>query len=803
MKCDFRASFNGFHLDQTLGIWHEKAGIVKLQTKELGVLQLLVRYAERLVTKDELSKVVWGDRVPSDSSIARCISRIKSALDSAAPGSSALIQTTYGKGYCFVGEVTSSLSYLSEDCFNTLINLSPSFIAFKDDQGRWLAANLAAQKLFNLEMRDWLGKTDQELVELLPPVYQSVLEGWASSDALAWKNKLPTKSLEMVVQANGIKRYLEVTRLPTCHEDSDRNVLVIYGHDVTEIKSATDKIMLADHVLENSSEAVVITDANNQILSVNRAFTAISGYAEKEVIGKNPRIFSSGRHAPSFYQSMWRQIGVEGVWRGEVWDRRKSGEIYPKWLDISTVHDANGHLTNHVGIFSDLTERKSIEEKIEFLAYHDPLTQLPNRMLLRDRFEQAIASAGREKTMVAFLFLDLDKFKQVNDSLGHVVGDEMLKLVSERLTRSVRDSDTVARFGGDEFVVLLTNLRDESAIPVAAEKILAELSEPFFIGDVELNSSSSIGVACYPGDGMDFDTLLKMADVSMYQAKRSGANTYRFFTEKMNVDAVEQLHLQNSLRQAIKKSEFTLHYQPQFEADGNRLIGVEALIRWHGEQGTISPAKFIPAAEESGLIIAIGEWVLYEACRQARAWQVQGGFTHTIAINLSAVQFRRGDIVETVKGALKSSGLKAKFLELELTESILIQDVEYVLEVLKELKQLGVSLSIDDFGTGYSSLAYLKKFPVDKLKIDQSFVCNMTNDANDAAIVHSVIQLAHNLKLKVIAEGVETQKQAEHLRREGCDEVQGYYFGHPMPAAELQKLLQSTVNRMESADNEG
>ena len=511
------------------------------------------------------------------------------------------------------------------------------------------------------------------------------------------------------------------------------------------------------------------------------------------MIGKNPRILSSGRQSKEFYQALWRQLEIEGSWRGEIWNRNKNGRIYPEWLDISMVRDQNGLVTHHIAIFSDITQRKETEQQLEFLAYHDPLTRLPNRLLLRDRFDKAAAASMRNETMAALLFLDLDQFKNVNDTLGHEIGDLLLLGVAERLSACVRDTDTISRLGGDEFVILLPELQDVSTVSTVAQKVLEHLADPFDIRGHILNTSFSIGIGLYPDDGTDFDTLLKLADAAMYYAKDCGRNTYRFYTEQMNIHAMERMQLQNNLHQALKQQEFVLHYQPQLDLASGQMIGVEALIRWKSpELGLVSPAKFIPAAEDCGLIVPIGEWVLREACRQNRLWQNAGFEPFAVAVNLSALQFRRGGIVETIVDILKETRLDPMWLELELTESILIQNVDYVLGVIKKLKKIGIRLSIDDFGTGYSSLTYLKRFAVDKLKVDQSFVRNMTVDPDDAAIVHSVIQLGHSLKLKIVAEGVETREQAESLLNEGCDQVQGYLYSHPVPADEITKFLEES-----------
>ncbi|HCY15138.1 MAG TPA: hypothetical protein DHV21_04035 [Curvibacter sp.] len=462
-----------------------------------------------------------------------------------------------------------------------------------------------------------------------------------------------------------------------------------------------------------------------------------------------------------------------------------------RWFSISgkPVFE-NGEFRGYRGIGTDITERKTSEHQIAFLAYHDALTGLPNRVLLEDRLQQAMAHADRSQTRLALLFLDLDNFKQINDSLGHATGDTLLQEVAVRLGECVRDTDTISRQGGDEFIILLSDLQDpDASLPVLA-KIIGRLQDPFMADGNELSTSVSIGVAIYPTDGRDFESLRKKADMAMYRAKEAGRNTYRFFDEAMNFEAVEHLVIRNGLRRALERDELVLHYQPQIDLVSGRIIGAEALIRWqHPELGLVSPARFIHIAEESGMIVPIGEWVLNTACRQAVAWQQAGLPELVVAVNLSAVQFRRGNVEQDVVSALERSGLAPTLLELELTESILIQNVEQVLATVKGLKRLGVKLSIDDFGTGYSSLSYLKRFDIDKLKIDQSFIRDLATDPDDAAIVHAIVQMAHSLNLQAIAEGVENAAMLQQLRDFGCDEAQGYYFARPMPAEEFERYL--------------
>lgn len=560
--------------------------------------------------------------------------------------------------------------------------------------------------------------------------------------------------------------------------------------DVTERKLAEEQLRLAAKVFDASNEAIMIADGYRRILVVNDAFTEITGYAPDEVIGTIPAVLDSGHHNPEFYVPLWHSLNHIGHWRGEIFDRRKNGEPYPQWTSISAVRNPDGELTHYVAIFSDISERKDAEARIEYLAHHDALTDLPNRMLLRDRLEHALAHAEREKNIVALLFLDLDHFKVINDSLGHLVGDKLLQAVAQRLVQCVRETDTVSRHGGDEFLILLTDSHDTDAVARTSQKILDQLAQPFDIDGHTLSTSFSIGITLYPADGIDFGTLLKHADTALYHAKQSGRNAYHFFTEAMNATAQERMQLESRLRQAIERNEFTLHYQPQVELGSGRVIGAEALIRWNSpELGQVSPARFIPIAEDSGLILQIGEWVLYEACRQARAWQKEGIPGLVVAVNVSAVQLRRGNLPDSVANALEQSGLDSSHLELELTESMLLQDVDHVFETVQELSAMGITLSIDDFGTGYSSMSYLKRLAINKLKIDQSFVRDLTSDPEDAAIVRAVIEMARSLKLTTIAEGVETEQQLNLLKNYACDQVQGYHLSRPLPADEFCRLL--------------
>ena len=559
--------------------------------------------------------------------------------------------------------------------------------------------------------------------------------------------------------------------------------------DMSEQRKAERELKLAARVFETSHESILLTDAEANIVSVNPGFVEMTGYRADEVIGKNPRLLSSGKHSPDFFTAMWQAISSADKWQGELWNRRKNGEIFPVWLTISVYRDADGNVRNYVGVATDISERIASQERIRQLAYFDPLTNLPNRRLLQDRAEQALASVEREGKQLALMFIDLDHFKTINDSLGHSVGDRLLAEVARRLQACVRRADTVARIGGDEFVVLLSEVTSDAAAEVA-RKILCQVARPYQVEQHELGVTPSLGISLFPQDGRDFETLLKHADTAMYQAKETGRNAYQFFTGEMNVAALERLLLENSLRQALERSEFVLHYQPQINVMTGHIIGTEALIRWqHPQIGLVPPGKFIPVAEAAGLIVQIGEWVLHEACRQNRAWQEAGLPFIGVSVNISSVQFRRGMLEDSVRSALADSEMAAEWLELELTEGVVMSSADETVEILRRLSAMGVRLAIDDFGTGYSNLSYLKRFPIDKLKIDQSFVRDIVTDPDDWAIANAVINLGHSLRLSVIAEGVEHAEQLEMLRHQGCDEVQGYHFSIPLPADDFAELL--------------
>jgi len=564
--------------------------------------------------------------------------------------------------------------------------------------------------------------------------------------------------------------------------------------DITARKLAENDLRIAATAFE-SQEGMLITDANNRILRVNQAFTKITGYSAEEIVGENPSMLSSGRQDEVFYSAMWESIHQTGAWAGEIWNKRKNGEVYPEYLTITAVKDPHEIITNYVATLTDITERKLAEDEIEHLAFYDPLTHLPNRRLLVDRLNQALASSARSGRDGALLFLDLDHFKTLNDTLGHDIGDLLLQQVGTRLTNAVREGDTVARLGGDEYVIMLENL-SESALEAATqteaigEKIITALNQPYQLVTHEYNCTPSIGIALFSGHEQSYEELLKHADIAMYQAKKAGRNTLRFFDPKMQQAIHARVDLEHELHKAIEQKQFHLYYQIQVD-DSGCAMGAEALIRWiHPERGLVPPFHFIPLAEETGLILPIGSWVLETACIQLKAWE-QDLTTRdlTISINVSAKQFNQVDFVSQVQTAVQHYAINPARLKLELTESMLVENIESIIMTMVALQSIGVRFELDDFGTGYSSLQYLKKLPLYQLKIDQSFVRDIGIDSSDKALVHTIITMAQSLALKAIAEGVETQDQRQILLDIGCKYFQGYLFGKPVPVGEFEASL--------------
>ncbi len=577
--------------------------------------------------------------------------------------------------------------------------------------------------------------------------------------------------------------------------------LLLVCRDVTQRAEMESDRRLAAKVFENSLEGIYITDAEGRISQINRAFTELTGYSLADVTGQRPSILAAVSRTVSFARVIKPVLETVGYWQGELWSRRSDGSEFPSALGITSVRGKQGEFLGYITTFKDITERRNTEDQIRKLAYYDPLTGLPNRSLFLDRLNQELQGAMRNNSHVALLFLDMDRFKSVNDSMGHAAGDVLLCKIAEKLSLCVRGNDSIARMGGDEFTIILSGFKDRAKAVVAAvsvaHKVREVLGEPMVLHGREVFLSASVGIAVYPQDGEDATTLLQHADVAMYHAKQAGSNNFLFYVEAMNSQALEKLELQNGLYRAAVNHDFRAMYQPIVDLKSGRIIAVETLLRWdHPVRGPISPAEFVPVAEESGLIVRIGQWVLNEACQQMACWLSERFELQWVAVNISARQFAEGNLVRHVNNALDESALPPQFLELELTESILMDNMAYTLEALQDLKSMGVELAIDDFGTGYSSLSYLKQFPIDRLKIDRAFVTGLGDNVEDQRITQAILAIAHSFNLEVVAEGVENEDQLEFLTRQGCEAGQGYLFGHPMCAEDLTEMLRDQAALM-------
>ncbi len=620
----------------------------------------------------------------------------------------------------------------------------------------------------------------EALTDLAPLLQQAMHMATGRLDNLALLHELERLNAELERQVQARTAMLMATNARLERE-------------IVERRRVDEELRQSATVFENTSDGVMITDAEVRILAVNRAFVELTGYGADEIRGQTPRVLQSGRHGRSFYEAMWASVRERGRWHGEIWNRRKNGEVYPELLSISVVRDEAGRITNYVGVFSDISALKESEARFEHLAHHDPLTGLPNRLLFNARVEHAVARAQRTGDRMAVLFLDLDRFKDVNDSFGHPAGDELLREVARRLTACVRSDDTVARLGGDEFTILLEDLPDRETAGVVAAKSMQGLSAPFVVQGFEVYVTACIGISLFPEDGRDATTLLKHADSAMYRAKEEGRSSYGFYTAELTESTVERFILENSLRRAIQQGELVLHFQPQVSLLTGRIVGLEALVRWqHPEAGLIPPGRFVPLAEDSGLIEAVGSWVLHAACEQAAAWREAGLPAVRIAVNLSSRQVGDAGLTDAVRGALEETRLEPRWLELEITESVVMRHPEQAAQTLAALKSLGLSLAIDDFGKGYSSLGYLRRFPFDTLKIDRSFLKDIPSQRGDEAIARAVIALGHGLGLQLVAEGIETAEQVAFLEDHGCDAYQGNFFSPPLTAPECARLLVET-----------
>ncbi len=560
-------------------------------------------------------------------------------------------------------------------------------------------------------------------------------------------------------------------------------------------RRAEAQLRLYAKVFTSANEGMMITDAQSRILAVNPAFTEITGYVAAEVVDQWPSMLKSGRQSEDFYRQMWAELAASGQWNGEVWNRRKDGVLYPEWLSIAAVRDEQGEATHYIGVFTDISERKQSEERIRHLAHHDALTGLPNRILLEDRIKQAILKSRRSELPTAVIFIDLDRFKNINDTLGHEVGDNLLMQAAERGLASLRETDTLCRLGGDEFVVVLPELEHVQDAMHVARKLLAEFSRPYLLAGHALTVTASAGVAVCPDDAQSVSDLLRLADAAMYRAKEEGRNTVCFHSAGVDEASLGELLLENDLRMAVARNELAMYFQPKVDAASGRLVGAEALMRWaHPKHGMISPARFIALAENSGLIAMLGEWAIETVCAQQRAWLDAGLAIVPVAVNVSAQQFSQQDVPRMVAGKLARHGLRTGDLSLELTESLLMRNTARAAGILRALHEMNIEIAIDDFGTGYSSLSYLNQFPVQLLKIDRSFVSEIDARGNHPKLASAIIAMAHELGLKVIAEGVETDAQRDFLLAHGCDQFQGFMYGRPEPAAQMENWLREAAS---------
>jgi diguanylate cyclase (GGDEF)-like protein/PAS domain S-box-containing protein len=678
----------------------------------------------------------------------------------------------------------------SRKLLQTIIDSVPARVFWKDRESRYLGCNPLFARDAGMERpEELIGKVDTQLV------WKAQAELYRADDLQVMNSGIAKMPYD-VPQAtqDGSLRWLRTAKVPLLNQARETvGVLGIY-EDITEYKQAELQLRIAATAFE-SQEGMMITDADNVILRVNRAFTGITGYSAEEAVGQTPRLLRSGRHDAQYYTNMWESLNARGVWEGEIWNRRKNGEIYPQSLTVTAVKDSNGHVTNYVATLNDITLRMAAAEEIQTLAFYDPLTKLPNRRLLLDRLRQALAASVRSGKEGALLFIDLDNFKTLNDTLGHDIGDLLLQQVAARLTSCVREDDTVARLGGDEFVIVLEDLSEQALdaarqAEVVGDKIQTVLNEPYQLATHEYHITPSIGATLFQAHKEGVDELLKQADIAMYQAKKAGRNAMRFFDPQMQASITARADLERELRMALDKQQFELYYQIQVDYF-NRPLGAEVLIRWnHPKHGLVSPLLFIEIAEDTGIILPLGQWVLETACAQLRQWQ-QNELTRELmlSVNVSAKQFRQAGFAAKVKSIIQQYGVNPGLLKLELTESMLLDSIEDTIATMSALQAIGVRFSLDDFGTGYSSLQYLKQLPLAQLKIDQSFVREIGGNGSDRAIVRTIIAMAQSLDLDLIAEGVETEEQREILLESGCTNYQGYLFGRPVPIEQFEESL--------------
>jgi len=667
----------------------------------------------------------------------------------------------------------------------TLLDNLPYQISLKDSEGRFLAVNEEFARKHRLRASDVGGKRDVEV--LSPEMYAQY-----RAEELEIRNSGTQKYSEEVVVEDGQEKWLEVFRTPILGDYGQVLGITCMTRDITERKRVEEALRLAALIYQSSSEAIMVTDEDNNVVDINPAFTSITGYTREEIVGKNPRMLQSGKQGKTFYRQMWEALLNDGYWHGELWNRRKNGELYAQWANLSLIRHPDGKIYRHIAQFSDITDRKLKDDLIWKQANFDTLTKLPNRRLFQDRLGQEIKKAHRIGHPVALLFIDLDRFKEINDTLGHARGDQLLAEAALRILGCVRETDTVARLGGDEFTVILPEFGSTAHVERIAQNIIRQLGSPFSLGNGEIGYvSASIGITLYPDDATDMGSLLKHADQAMYVAKAEGRNQFSYFTPSMQQEAHEKMLIGNDLRQALAQNQLEIYFQPIVEAASGQIVKAEALLRWHHPQrGLVSPEVFIPLAEEYGLIQEIGEWVFREAIISVERWRRQFGRLIQISVNKSPAQFTDKTDTNDWITSLPSMGLPGNSVAVEITEGLMLDESTAVQKRLLEFSNNGIEVSVDDFGTGFSSLSYLKQFDIDYLKIDRSFIRDLTEDESDKALTEAIIVMAHKLGIKAIAEGVETVEQRDLLLSFGCDFLQGSLFSAPVAEEKFRELLE-------------
>jgi diguanylate cyclase (GGDEF)-like protein/PAS domain S-box-containing protein len=670
----------------------------------------------------------------------------------------------------------------TENFYEKVVENAPILMCIRDIDGNIVMSNETYKNIFSKDGKEITGLNIKDIIN------KRDIETIIKHDRIVIERGEKLEIEERTI-INGVEKYFDSIKYPIL--DSKKNIvgLGVVAIDITDIKKERDKIYMNTTVFDSVKDGIFLTEIDGTIINVNMAFIEITGFDKNEILGKSPSIMKSEKHSDLFYKEMWQRLEKRGEWKGEIWNKRKNGEIYPAFISISSIKDEKERFLNYIAILEDLTTVKESENSIEKLSNFDLLTGFPNQILFKDRLEQAIIHGRKHGDMFTILQIDIDNFKLINDSFGYTTGDLLIKKAAERINKRVGEFDTISRISGDEFIIIIQELKKIEEAAIIAQNLINDFKSPFEIEEKEIFVTVSIGITVYPEDGEESEKLMKNSNAALRYSKNQGRSNYQFYSQELNRESFERLEMESALRHAMEKEEFILYYQPQVDIENGNIIGMEALIRWeHPYLGMISPAKFIPVAEETGIIVDLGEWVLYTACMQNKLWQEQGYKKINVSVNLSPLQIKQPDIIEVIKKILETTELSPEYLELEITEGVLMSHSDEILKKIEKIKSLGIKIAIDDFGTGYSSLSYLKKFPMDKLKIDQCFVRDIPDNDN-GAIAKVVIGLAKSLNMKVIAEGVETKEQVEFLKKNGCEEIQGYYYGRPMHPLDFENRL--------------